>query len=219
MRVRVQPAVPARSRHLAAHDPAHHRHAPAPVRGGHQRDRALARPRDAVDDAPVCRGRPRDERARARPPAAARHRRFALPTARHADALPPRPLTYAQSDSAADTIPPRASARTAHNPPLRIVAPMQSFAQKKELPLLRVRCRRPTRRLPLHHPRNRQDEQHQPAGLPDRRPWAHRRPSHPSNRRPASLELDTVAEADVRPGPPKPRPTADAYYSTACPDL
>lgn len=55
----------------------------------------------------------------------------------------------------------------------------------------------------------------QPAGLSDRCPRAHRQPSRPSDRCPAPLALDTVAEAAVRPGPPKPQPSVNAHAPTA----
>ncbi len=92
-----------------------------------------------------------------------------------------------------------------------------SRAWKKELSVLRVRRRRPARRLRLHPPRNGQDERHQPAGLPDRRPRAHCRPSHPQDRHPAPLVLGTIAELRSRTASPKPRPVADAYPATAVP--
>jgi len=62
------------------------------------------------------------------------------------------------------------------------------------------------------------DERHQPAGLPDRHPRTHRRTPHPSDRRPAPLVLDTVAEPTVRTAPRKPRPTAHAYSHCRFPD-
>ncbi len=76
---------------------------------------------------------------------------------------------------------------------------------------LRVRCRRPARRLHLHPGRDRQDDGHQPASLPGRHSWTHRRISHPSNRHPACLALDTVAKPKVRTPSSKPQPTADVY--------
>jgi len=65
---------------------------------------------------------------------------------------------------------------------------------------------------------DRQDERHQPAGLPDRHPRTHRRTPHPSDRRPAPLVLDTVAEPTVRTAPRKLRPTAHAYPHCRFPD-
>src|SRR4051794_12444998 len=58
---RCRSTAPARPQHLTAHDPAYHRNAPAPVGGGHHRDRVVARPREPDDDAPVHRGRPGNE--------------------------------------------------------------------------------------------------------------------------------------------------------------
>ena len=54
-------------------------------------------------------------------------------------------------------------------------------------------------------------ERHQPSSLSGRRARAHRRPSHPVNRRPAALALDTVTAGRLMAPSPRARSCTDAY--------
>jgi len=90
---------------------------------------------------------------------------------------------------------------------------MRPLVLGRKLSVLPLRRRRPARRLHLLHRRDSKDERHQPAGLPHRHPRTHRRTSHPSDRRPASLALDTVAEPTVRTGFSR---TSRAVVSVSC---
>ena len=88
-------------------------------------------------------------------------------------------------------------------------------SRPQKLPLLWLRCRRTTRRLCLHHRRNGEDDQHQSAGLSVRRSRTHRGSSHPQDRRPAPLALDTIVQLRDRHEPSMPRSSVDAYLGTA----
>ena len=87
-------------------------------------------------------------------------------------------------------------------------------SRKEELPVLWIRCRRTARCLPLHHHRDRKAERPQSRGLPGRHSRAHCRSSHQQDRRPAPLVLDKVAQHQVSPLAPKPRPSAHAYFGS-----
>ena len=124
------------------------------------------------------RGRPSDQRGRARRtrPAAAGPiedvpHRVPEPDERQECARPSDPLYPVAMEGAA----PLRHRRPARNDEQRRRAGNEATGSRKEkLPLLRLRRRWTARRLHLQHHRNREDEQHQSAGLSGRCPRPHR---------------------------------------------